>query len=57
MEIRKNIDEDGNEKISSYAVLEVFGTELKEGYIEMPKTTRRRSMQNQMDLFSFDDIK
>lgn len=57
LEIRKNIDEDGNEKISSYAVLEVFGTELKEGYIEMPKTTRRRAMQNQMDLFSFEDIR
>ena len=57
LEIRKNIDEDGNEKISGYAVLEVFGTELKEGYIEMPKTIRRRSMQNQMDLFSFNDYK
>ena len=57
LEIRKNIDEDDNEKISSYAVLEVFGTELKEGYIEMPKTTRRRAMQNQMDLFSFNDEK
>ncbi len=57
LEIRKNIDEDGNEKTSGYAVLEVFGTELKEGYIEMPRTTRRRSMQNQMDLFSFNDNK
>lgn len=26
-------------------------------YIEMPKTTRRRTMQNQMDLFSFNDDK
>lgn len=57
LEIRKDIDEYGNEKISSYAVIEVFGTELKDGYIEMPKTTRRRIMQNQMDLFSFDDLK
>ena len=57
LEIRKDIDEYGNEKISSYAVLEVFGTELKDGYIEMPKITRRRIMQNQMDLFSFDDLK
>lgn len=57
LEIRKDIDEYGNEKISSYAVLEVFGTELKDGYIEMPRTTRRRTMQNQMDLFSFDDLK
>lgn len=57
LEIRKDIDEYGNEKISSYAVLEVFGTELKDGYIEMPRTTRRRTMQNQMDLFSLDDLK
>ena len=57
LEIRKDIDEDGNEKISSYAVLEVFGTELKDGYIEMPKTTKKREMNNQMDLFSFDNLK
>ena len=57
LEIRKDVDEYGNEKISSYAVIEVFGTELKDGYIEMPKTTRRRTMQNQMDLFSFNDDK
>lgn len=57
LEIRKDIDEYGNEKISSYAVMEVFGTELKDGYIEMPKTTRRRTIQNQMELFSFDDLK
>jgi len=57
LEIRKDIDEYGNEKISSYAVIEVYGTELKDGYIEMPKTTKRRALQNQMDLFSFDDFK
>lgn len=57
LEIRKDVDEYGNEKVSSYAVIEVFGTELKDGYIEMPKTTRRRTMQNQMDLFSFNDDK
>ena len=57
LEIRKDIDEYGNEKISSYAVIEVYGTELKDGYIEMPKTTKRRAPQNQMDLFSFDDFK
>ena len=29
LEIRKDVDEYGNEKISGYAVIEVFGTELK----------------------------
>lgn len=54
LEIRKNVDEEGNEKVSSYAVIEVFGTELKDGYIEMPKRIKRKTMQNQMDLFNID---
>ena len=49
LEIRKDIDEYGNEKISSYAVLEVFGTEVKDGYIEMTKIKKKK--QTQMDLF------
>lgn len=52
LEIRKDIDEDGNEKISSYAVLEVLGTELKDGYIEMPRAKKIKKSENQMDLFS-----
>ena len=55
LEIRKDIDENGNEKISSYAVLEVLGTELKDGYIEMPRAKKTKKSADQMDLFLFSE--
>ncbi len=55
LEIKKKINERGEEEPSSYSVTAVLGTELKDGYIETAKGKRYREDPRQLSLFVFDD--
>lgn len=52
LEIKRKVNDDGDEDSVSYAVTEVLGTEYKGGgYIETPKGTKRREDANQLNFF------
>lgn len=55
LEIKKKINERGEEEPSSYSVTAVLGTELKDGYIETAKGKRYREDPRQLSLFVLDD--
>ena len=52
LEIKRKVNDDGDEDSVSYAVTAVLATEYKDGgYIETPKGTKRREDANQLNFF------
>lgn len=52
LEIKRKVNDDGDEDSVSYAVTAVLETEYKDGgYIETPKGTKRREDANQLNFF------
>lgn len=57
LEIKRKVNDDGDEDSVSYAVTEVLGTEYKDGgYFETKKGTKRREDANQLNLFEKFDV-
>ncbi len=57
LEIKRKVNDDGDEDSVSYAVTEVLGTEYKDGgYFETKKGTKRREDANQLSLFEKFDV-
>lgn len=55
LKITKKVNDEGDEDSISYAVIEVLGTETRDGgYVEMPKGKKRKENERQLDLFNQD---